>query len=472
MKTPRPGVNIGAPISATDADETGDDDTDPKEFGNTLTYKLGGDDAASFDIDSSTGQLITKAPLNQEVKSSYSVTVTVEDGETRDSPITQGVMISVDDVDEPPAAPFSPTVVSGKDNTPDDTTEESTTSLHVVWNPPVNTGPTISGYKVQYKKSVDTAFTNLSPPHSGTGTTAAIVPDAGLEPDTSYHVRVLAINEEGEGPWSYVGTGKTNKKGNKPPTFNEDDSLVELDVDENTPAGENVDSPVTATDADTTTLTYALGGPHADLFNFNTRSGQIQTKAPLNHEDPRCGYNNSANPTTCIYRVTVTVVDGAGGSAATRVDVEVDDETEASSAPARPTVRATEKSSTSLSVSWNAPDNAGPPITAYVVQYRKGVESFTANGVVVTGATATISGNDNNNDPWLAPNTTYEVRVRARNGERDSAWSRTGTGRTSAANHQPIFDDRPGTGTGSGRGTDYFISRTMNENPASGACCR
>ena len=33
------------------------------EFGNTLTYSLGGDDAASFDIDPSTGQLITKAPL-------------------------------------------------------------------------------------------------------------------------------------------------------------------------------------------------------------------------------------------------------------------------------------------------------------------------------------------------------------------------------------------------------------------------
>ena len=69
-----PGVNIGAPISATDDDETGDDAI---EFGNTLTYKLSGTDAASFDIDTSTGQLITKAPLDEETKDSYSVTVTV-----------------------------------------------------------------------------------------------------------------------------------------------------------------------------------------------------------------------------------------------------------------------------------------------------------------------------------------------------------------------------------------------------------
>ena len=113
-----------------------------------------------------------------------------------------------------------------------------------------------------------------------------------------------------------------------------------LDLNENTPAAEDIDSPVTATDADTTTLTYDLEGPHADLFSFDTRSGQIRTKAPLNHEDHGCATNNN-----CIYRVTVTVVDRAGGSDATRVHIEVDDRDEPPSAPARPTVRATEESS-------------------------------------------------------------------------------------------------------------------------------
>ena len=58
-----PGVNIGDPISATDMDEDGEDDI---EFGDTLTYSLSGTDAASFDIDPSTGQLITKAALDFE----------------------------------------------------------------------------------------------------------------------------------------------------------------------------------------------------------------------------------------------------------------------------------------------------------------------------------------------------------------------------------------------------------------------
>ena len=245
-------------------------------------------------------------------------------------------------------------------------------------------------------------------------------------------------------------------------------------MDENTPAGENVDSPVTATDGDTTTLTYGLEGPHADLFSFDTRSGQIRTKAPLNHEDARCGYVDGATPSTeCIYRVTVTVVDRAGGSDATGVNIEIEDRDEPASAPARPTVRATEKSSTSLDVSWNAPDNTGPPITSYIVQYRKGSEAFSDDGVTVTGTTATISGTDpdSGTDPltlWLAANTSYEVRVRATNAERASEWSASGTGRTNRANHQPIFDDRPHTGDESVRGNMFTVSRRVDENTGSG----
>ena len=163
----------------------------------------------------------------------------------------------------------------------------------------------------------------------------------------------------------------------------------------------------------------------------------------------------------------MTVVDGAGGSDATGVNIDVSNRIEAPSAPNRPTVRATEKSSTSLDLSWNAPANGGPTITSYEVEYRKGSEDFSDDGVTVTGTTAKISGTDssNNDAPWLDPDTTYEVRVRARNIERESAWSGTGTGRTNRANHEPIFDDRPGN---SDRGSAFTALRTIDENPRSG----
>ena len=85
-----PGVNIGAPISATDAD------------GDVLTYTLGdNDDEASFDIDESTGQLITKAGLGLRGDLIVLlVTVTADDG--REGTRDQTVTIMVTDVAEPP----------------------------------------------------------------------------------------------------------------------------------------------------------------------------------------------------------------------------------------------------------------------------------------------------------------------------------------------------------------------------------
>ena len=61
------GEDIGNPVAANDAN------------GDALTYALGGTDAASFDIDSATGQLMTLAALDYETKATYSVTVTASD---------------------------------------------------------------------------------------------------------------------------------------------------------------------------------------------------------------------------------------------------------------------------------------------------------------------------------------------------------------------------------------------------------
>ena len=79
-------TNIGSAVSATDADN------------DTLTYTLGGTDAASFSIVSTSGQLQTSAALDYETKSSYTVTVSVSDGKGGTDSIT--VTINVTDVSE------------------------------------------------------------------------------------------------------------------------------------------------------------------------------------------------------------------------------------------------------------------------------------------------------------------------------------------------------------------------------------
>ena len=81
---------IGAPVEATDIDAN-----------DSLTYGFGGGtDDASFGIDTSSGQLKTKAALDHETKDTYSVTVTARDagGLTESIDVT----ISVGDVNEAP----------------------------------------------------------------------------------------------------------------------------------------------------------------------------------------------------------------------------------------------------------------------------------------------------------------------------------------------------------------------------------
>ena len=85
------GDNVGDPVTAMDADR---DDT--------LTYALSGTDAASFDIDMGTGQIMVGAGtmLDFETTTSYMVVVTATDGSGAND--TQMVTISVTNVDEQP----------------------------------------------------------------------------------------------------------------------------------------------------------------------------------------------------------------------------------------------------------------------------------------------------------------------------------------------------------------------------------
>ena len=87
------GMNIGAPVTATDSDDT------------VLTYTLGGTDGTSFDIDSATGQLMTKAELQYDGESptrSYTVEVTATDPSAAATVPVATVTITVTNVNEKP----------------------------------------------------------------------------------------------------------------------------------------------------------------------------------------------------------------------------------------------------------------------------------------------------------------------------------------------------------------------------------
>ena len=180
-----PGTAVSTAYSVIDAD------------GDTLTYTLEGTDAASFDIDSASGQIQTKTGVtyNYEATISYSVIVKADDG--KGGTDTYALTISIADVDEPPSAPITPTVsaVSG-----------SSDSLLVEWAAPDNSGkPDIESYDLQYRKGTTGDFADG--PQDETVVSATI---DGLDADSAYQVRVRATNDEGDSGWSSAGSGTTN----------------------------------------------------------------------------------------------------------------------------------------------------------------------------------------------------------------------------------------------------------------------
>ena len=81
---------------------------------------------------------------------------------------------------------------------------------------------------------------------------------------------------------------------------------------ENTAAGRNIGAPVAATDADTgDRLAYTLGGTDRASFAIDSASGQLMTRAALDHERK------------ARYRVTVTATDGDGAPDTIAVTVTV-----------------------------------------------------------------------------------------------------------------------------------------------------
>ncbi len=198
-----------------------------------------------------------------------------------------------------------------------------------------------------------------------------------------------------------------SRTGNNAPVF--DPATATREVEENSPAGTNVGAVIPeATDADSgDTLTYSMEGTDAASFAFDASTRQITTITGVD-------YNYEATKNS--YSVTVKASDGTA-SATIAVTIDVTDDTEKSAKPAKPTLAAVMGSSTTLTATWTEPDlNGGPEITGYDVQYKVSTDSsWTAFAHTGEAVATTITG--------LTADTSYQVQVRAKNGETDSDWS-------------------------------------------------
>ena len=202
----------------------------------------------------------------------------------------------------------------------------------------------------------------------------------------------------------------------RPPRF-ADPSPLELDVPENTTG--NIDVPVTATDPDGDTITYTLSGTDASLFRVDA-DAQLSVPESTNLDFER--------REEFSFQVDAT----ARGVVASRsVAVSVTDIPEP---PGRiDATGLTNVTETTVVIGWLEPDNQGPRINDYDVQYREPELEWLDHELSGTSKTTEIAN--------LAPGTEYEYQVRAVNDEGAGEWSESTTFETLEPESPDLFTD-------------------------------
>ena len=266
------GQDIGAPVTATDADE-----------GDVVTYALGGTDAASFDLDTATGQLRTSAALDYETQADYEVTITASDDHGDGSSIT--VTITVGDLVDSPPAPAN--LAAG-------TVTASTVPLS--WD--AVTGA--AKYRVEYRvKDAETWTTD-----DETLTTATHTVDE-LYCGTAYEFRVSTYGDgtTHTAEWSAPsGTVAAATSACPAPVFGDETYAFSLAEDAATDADVGT---ITATITGGPPVTYAItAGNTAGAFAIDAASGELTVAKALDYE------------TTASYALTVTASYGASTATA------------------------------------------------------------------------------------------------------------------------------------------------------------
>ena len=235
--------------------------------------------------------------------------------------------------------------------------------------------------------------------------------DTGIR--VSYTVGTNPIQDEvGNDAAGLSNRSATNTTG-APNTDPEITSPGSFDVPENRTVARRLAARDTDPGDEVTAWAIA-GGADQSEFSIASDTGELSFRDPPDFEAP--GDNE--------YVVTVEVKSGTGARELTvekTFTIRVTDEREPPEVPDAPTFSG--ETADSLTVNWSEPDNTGPPITDYDVQYRKkGTVGFTDGGHEGPGLSLTLSD--------LEPGTAYDVQVKARNDEGASDWSASGEGMT------------------------------------------
>ena len=268
-----------------------------------IDWDLSGTDRGDFTINEGRLEFAAVPDYEKAADSNrdniYHVTVTASDGDPLDGANQESlsVIVTVADLDEPGTVTLSslqPQVGTALSATLDEP-DRGLTGLTWTWH------------------SSASQF-GLWEAITGAGSRTYTPADA----DENRYLRVTASYSDKHGPGKTVravsdGAAQPAPPTNAAPEFpaTNDVRSVAENTAQDSATGRSIGLAVEATDTDNDTLTYSLGGTHAQFFDVDSRSGQLRTKTELNYES------------RASYPVTVTARDPSNASDLIRVTISI-----------------------------------------------------------------------------------------------------------------------------------------------------
>ena len=300
-------VNLDVDENAAGFTHTVDAATDPDQ-GETLTYQLGGDDAAAFDFDSATRALSFKqspdyeSPQDQDSNNVYQINIVASDSEYD---ATQAIAIAVADLnDEAPqftsatslaldfTSVFVGAIVYTAQATDADLGDQITYAL---------SGADASHFSFD-SSSGALAFSELP----------SLENPKDANTDNVYQLSITATDLGANSTDLALSISIVDDTGSAP-TF--DQANVSINVDENV-----VGTVYTAQASDVDPgdiLTYSISGTDSSLFTIDPSSGELSFNTAPDYENPSdSGGNNT-------YELSITATDAIGKQASQSLTISV-----------------------------------------------------------------------------------------------------------------------------------------------------
>ena len=367
--------------------------------------------SATFSADQSTVRLEVPTDDDNADEPDSDITAAVQSGSAYTAGSNAAATVTIADDDDPVEVPGAPTNLRA--------TADGQAAINLAWEAPLDTGNApITGYRIEVS-SDRSSWEDLL---ANTGSAATTYAHGGLDPGTTRHYRVSAINSAGTGAASNVASASTEEAPlpvvtisavSNSPTEGAP-AVFELTRDGDLTSSLSVDVAVTETGD-------MISGSAPSSATFSADQSTVRLEVPTDDD-------NADEPDSDI---TATVQSGsaytAGSNAAATVTIADDDDPV--DVPGVPTnLSATADGQAAINLAWEAPlDTGNAPITGYRIEVssdRSSWEDLLAN----TGSAATTYAHGG-----LPPGATRYYRVSAINSAGTGAASNVASASTEEA---------------------------------------